>query len=344
MVDSDPGPAVRDAARGRARDRAVRSSVDGGPWGVLLLASPASRDPDRLGARAAPDRRGDRRRATSSAAAAVGGRRRAPAPARRCPAPRHERHRQPAGSRRDPRAASSTTRMVLFSADRVAVLLFEEDGRRRMAASRGLSQAWTNAAVRRSRAGRLGPGVRSPPGGRCSPSTTRDDPRAGDLRAAVIQEGFDTACIAPLLDGSRPEPLGHPGRLSRHGAPLDRGRARDDGRPRDAGRASPSRPPRTYAQLATWAAQLQSIQAARRPAQPPDQRAGDRRRDRDRAAPADRLSQRPRLPAGRRRSRPGGDAGPGRRVPRRDPRAAQDPGRRRDHRLGRRAPRRPAAR
>ena len=53
-----------------------------------------------------------------------------------------------------------------------------------------------------------------------------------------------------------------------------------------------------YAQLATWAAQLQSIQALGVAAQSADQREGDRHRDRDGAARADRLPQRPRVPAG----------------------------------------------
>src|SRR5438046_847591 len=30
----------------------------------------------------------------------------------------------------------------------------------------------------------------------------RDDPRAGDVRASVVQEGFDTLCTAPLFDGA----------------------------------------------------------------------------------------------------------------------------------------------
>ena len=41
---------------------------------------------------------------------------------------------------------------------------------------------------------------RSPRAGRCSPTDYRDDPRAGDVRAAVVQEGFDTICTAPLFD------------------------------------------------------------------------------------------------------------------------------------------------
>ena len=29
----------------------------------------------------------------------------------------------------------------------------------------------------------------------------RDDPRGADVRAAVVQEGYDTLCTAPLMDG-----------------------------------------------------------------------------------------------------------------------------------------------
>ena len=96
--------------------------------------------------------------------------------------------------------------MVLFSADRVAVLMFEEEGRKRMAASRGLSQAWTNAV---STVGGRTLGAEAIAARRPIFSVHyADDPRAGDLRAAVVQEGFDTACLAPLLDGDRPEALG----------------------------------------------------------------------------------------------------------------------------------------
>ncbi len=33
-------------------------------------------------------------------------------------------------------------------------------------------------------------------------TTYRDDPRGEGMRAAVVQEGFDTVCTAPLLDGT----------------------------------------------------------------------------------------------------------------------------------------------
>ena len=71
----------------------------------------------------------------------------------------------------------------------------------------------------------------------------RDDPRGDDVRAAVVQEGFDTLCTAPLLDGN--DLLGmlnvyHD--QPHHWTPdeLD-----TIGRAGDPGRASPSGPPRT---------------------------------------------------------------------------------------------------
>jgi hypothetical protein len=37
--------------------------------------------------------------------------------------------------------------------------------------------------------------------GRCSPVATARTPRGEDVRAAVVQEGYDTICTAPLFDG-----------------------------------------------------------------------------------------------------------------------------------------------
>ena len=34
----------------------------------------------------------------------------------------------------------------------------------------------------------------------------RSDPRGADVRAAVVQEGYDTICTAPLLDGPEETP------------------------------------------------------------------------------------------------------------------------------------------
>ena len=187
---------------------------------------------------------------------------------------------------------------VLFAADRVAAFLFEEDGTRRMAASRGLSRSWITAVttVEGTTLGTAAITARRP----MFSVHYRDDPRAGNLRAAVVQEGFDTVCIAPLLDGDDPEPLGHPRRRTTT--------SRTPG-PRTSSRPwRRSRRRRTVAIKA--AAELRPARdvggpapvdpAARHAAQPADQRQGDRRGDRDRASPAHRLPQRPGLPAVRR--------------------------------------------
>jgi diguanylate cyclase (GGDEF)-like protein len=87
----------------------------------------------------------------------------------------------------------------------------------------------------------------------------RDDPRAGGLRAAVIQEGFDTCCVAPLFDGDDPEPLGVIGVY--HDQPHPWSADELDTMAALATQATVAiKGARNYAQLATWTAQLQSIQ------------------------------------------------------------------------------------
>ena len=146
---------------------------------------------------------------------------------------------------------------VLFSADRVAAFLFEEDGSRRMAASRGLSRAWisTVLSVEGATLGTAAITARRP----MFSVHYRDDPRAGNLRAAVVQEGFDTVCIAPLLDGDNPEALGILGAYHDGAHPWT-----DDELETMGALATQAtvaiKAARNYAQLATWAAQLQSIQ------------------------------------------------------------------------------------
>ena len=147
--------------------------------------------------------------------------------------------------------------LVLFSADRVAALLFEKGGPPRMAASRGLSRAWV-AAVTSVEGATLGAAAitaRRP----LFSVHYRDDPRVGNLRAAAIQEGFDTACIAPLFDGDDPEPLGIIGVYHDQPHPWT-----DDELDTIAALATQAtvaiKAAANYAQLATWAAQLQSIQ------------------------------------------------------------------------------------
>jgi diguanylate cyclase (GGDEF)-like protein/excisionase family DNA binding protein len=148
--------------------------------------------------------------------------------------------------------------LVLFSADRVGAFLFEENGGRRMAASRGLSSTWINAvtSVEGQTLGNAAIAARRP----MFSTHYADDPRAGDLRAAIIQEGFDTGCVAPLLDADRPDALGILGVY--HDAPHP---WTDDELDTMAALATHAtvaiKAARNYAQLATWAAQLQSIQA-----------------------------------------------------------------------------------
>ena len=147
--------------------------------------------------------------------------------------------------------------LVLFGGDRAAVFLFEADGVRRMAASRGLSEAWIETVER----------VEGPTLGAAAIAARRpiysvgypNDPRVGALRAAVIQEGFDTACLVPLLDGDQPAPLGIIGVYHDDPHPWT-----DDELETMAALATQAsvaiKGARNFTQLATWAAQLQSIQ------------------------------------------------------------------------------------
>ena len=123
----------------------------------------------------------------------------------------------------------------------------------------------------------------------------RDDPRGEDVRAAVVQEGFDTLCTAPLLRRRRS--------CSACSTSTTTGRTTwtDDELETIAALATQAsvaiRAAQDYERMATWAAQLQSIQQLGRPPQPAVERGRDRPGDRDRAPPADRLPQRPGLPA-----------------------------------------------
>ena len=146
---------------------------------------------------------------------------------------------------------------VLFSADRVAAFLFEENGTRRMAASRGLSRAWiaTVTADQGTTLASAAIAARRP----LFSVHYRDDPRSGTLRAAVIQEGFDTVCIAPLLDGDKSEPFGILGVYHDDPHPWS-----DDELETMAALATQAsvaiKAAHNYAQLATWTAQFESIQ------------------------------------------------------------------------------------
>ncbi len=146
---------------------------------------------------------------------------------------------------------------VLFGGDRAAVFLYQTDGGRRIAASRGLSKSWIEATST----------VEGPTLAQAAIAARRpifsvgypNDPRVGALRAAVVQEGFDTACLAPLLDGDEPEALGILGVYHNKPHPWT-----DDELETMAALATQAsvaiKGARNYAQLATWTAQLQSIQ------------------------------------------------------------------------------------
>ncbi len=145
--------------------------------------------------------------------------------------------------------------MVLFQADRAAVFLRHPDGRVVAEVTRGLSATYL-AAVR-DLASPLLPARAVAARRPLFSIGYRDDPAAAAVRAAIVQEGFDTICAAPMFDGN--ELLGFlnvyhdrphawfPDELETIGA--------------FAAQASVAiRTAQNFEQMATWAAQLQSIQ------------------------------------------------------------------------------------
>ena len=145
--------------------------------------------------------------------------------------------------------------MVLFEGDRAAVFLRHDDGQSVAEVSRGLSSTFL-ASVR-------SPQPRSLPAAAVAARRPlfaidyQHDPRGEDVRAAVVQEGFDTLCTAPLLDGT--EVLGLLNIY--HDRPHQ---WTDDELETIAALASQAsvaiRAAQDYERMATWAAQLQSIQ------------------------------------------------------------------------------------
>ncbi|MBI2775856.1 MAG: GAF domain-containing protein [Chloroflexi bacterium] len=146
--------------------------------------------------------------------------------------------------------------MVLFGGDRAAVFLYEADGTRRAAASRGLSAGYLATLRPTTQRSLVSEAVAH--GRPAFAVGYRDDPRGADVRAAVVQEGFDTVCVAPLYDADG-EPLGSLNVY--HDRPHRWSDGEIDTMDALASQASVAlRAASTYAQLATWAAQLQSIQ------------------------------------------------------------------------------------
>ena len=146
--------------------------------------------------------------------------------------------------------------MVLFSAERAAVFLRRPEGAIAAEVARGLSSAYLDSVQDLPRPS-LGAAAVQARGPRFAVHYA-DDPLGTAERSAVIQEGFDTMCAAPFFDGDTL--LGllcvyHD--RAHHWTP-------DELDTIDAFAAQGSvaiKTAQNYAQMATWAAQLQSIQA-----------------------------------------------------------------------------------
>ncbi len=253
--DARPRPVtssdVRSVIGGRP-ETAVAIPGDDGPWGVLVIdagpgVDPAALDPALLG-----------HVAVGVASVVVA--------ARQSEDVRHQLHRADAlrrvagdiGSRLDlDRILSGLVEhaMVLFEADRGAVFLRHANGSAVPEVSRGLSQAYLQSVKEFP--------VRSLPSLAIAARRPlfaggySEDPRGEDVRAAVVQEGYDTICTAPLFDG--PDVLGLLNVY--HDAPHAWSDDELDTMAALATQASVAiKNAQNFEKMATWAAQLQSIQ------------------------------------------------------------------------------------
>jgi diguanylate cyclase (GGDEF)-like protein/excisionase family DNA binding protein len=145
--------------------------------------------------------------------------------------------------------------MVLFEGDRAAVFLRQPDGRVVAEVSRGLSPAFLTAV--RDLPARSLPAIAVAERRPLYAVDYRNDPRATDVRAAVVQEGFDTICTAPMMDGT--ETLGL---LNVYHDAAHPWSAEDmETIAALATQASVAiRTAQNFQQMARWTAQLQSIQ------------------------------------------------------------------------------------
>jgi diguanylate cyclase (GGDEF)-like protein/excisionase family DNA binding protein len=145
--------------------------------------------------------------------------------------------------------------MVLFNGDRAAVFLRGPDGRADAEVSRGLSQRYLQSVA--DFPARSLPSLAAAARRPMFATHYRDDPRAGDVRASVVQEGFDTICTAPLFDGD--DLLGLLNVY--HDAPHDWTDDELDTMAALADQAAIAiKNAQNFSKMATWAAQLQSIQ------------------------------------------------------------------------------------
>ncbi len=144
---------------------------------------------------------------------------------------------------------------VLFGADRVAVVLHDAEGRVSSPGGTGFSDGFLDAA-RALEVDRLG--QRELPSRRPVILVGPDTPRSGSpLRAAAVQEGVDTLLSVPLVDGHEI----HGMLYLAHDRPHRWRQVDLDSAEALAGDAAIAvRSARTFGRMATWAAQLQSIQ------------------------------------------------------------------------------------
>ncbi len=152
--------------------------------------------------------------------------------------------------------------LVLFGGDRAAVFLVRPDGQVSVEASRGLSAAYLAAARDAAAPSATAEAVsvtaeairaRQP----IFATNYRDDPRAAGKRAIIVEEGFDTICAAPLLDGDRVGGM----LVVYHDRPHTWTPEELETLAAFAAQAATAiQTAQHYAQMATWAAQIQSIQ------------------------------------------------------------------------------------
>ena len=223
-----------------------------GPWGVLLIAG------ETAGALGAHDL--DAARACAAGLGAL------VSVSRRGAEIDHLRHRAEAlrrvasdiGSRLDLNRILTGLvdhAMVLFEGDAAAVFLQRHDGTIAAEVSRGLSNEYLNNI--RSFPARSLPAAAVSANQPLFSVGYRDDPRGADVRAAVVQEGFDTLCTAPLRDGATVLGLLN----VYHDRPHPWSEAEIETISELADQAGVAiRAAQDYDRMATWAAQLQSIQ------------------------------------------------------------------------------------
>jgi diguanylate cyclase (GGDEF)-like protein/excisionase family DNA binding protein len=145
--------------------------------------------------------------------------------------------------------------MVLFESDRAAVFMRRPDGTDEVEVSRNLSTGYLNAmrAVQARSLPAAAIAARRP----LFSVNYRDDPRGADMRAVVVQEGYDTLCTAPLMEGT--ELLGLLNVY--HDAPHAWTADELETIASLATQASVAiRTAQNFEKMATWTAQLQSIQ------------------------------------------------------------------------------------